>query len=64
LREHQPPTLVLWGKDDQYYTPEAARAYLHELPAAEVHVLDGGHWVVESHPGQVAELTRSFLARL
>jgi pimeloyl-ACP methyl ester carboxylesterase len=57
FREQQPSTLILWGREDQYYSPEAAYAYLQDLPHAQVHILDGGHWVLESHGRQVAELS-------
>jgi pimeloyl-ACP methyl ester carboxylesterase len=63
FRAYQPPMLVIWGRRDQYYTSEAAFAYKRDLPAAEIHVLDGGHWVVESHGPEVADLTGRFLAR-
>lgn len=63
LREHRPPTLVLWGRHDQYYTPEQAFAFRRDLPAAQVELLDGGHWILESHGGEVADLTHRFLAR-
>lgn len=62
FREHQPPMLVIWGREDQYYTPDAAYAYRRDLPSAEIQLLDGGHWVLESHPRQVADLTERFLA--
>jgi pimeloyl-ACP methyl ester carboxylesterase len=63
FRERQPPTLVIWGREDQYYTPEQAHAFYRDLPAAQIEVLDGGHWVLESHGTEVAALTRDFLAR-
>jgi pimeloyl-ACP methyl ester carboxylesterase len=62
FRESQPRALILWGRDDQYYTSAAAYAYRQHLPAAEVHVCDGGHWIIESHGAIVATLARDFLA--
>jgi pimeloyl-ACP methyl ester carboxylesterase len=43
LREHRPPTLIVWGPQDGYMPEGSARAYLRDLPDAELHLLDGGH---------------------
>jgi pimeloyl-ACP methyl ester carboxylesterase len=64
LREHQPPTLIVWGPHDGYMPEESARAYLRDLPDAELHVLDGGHWLLETHLGEVVALARDFLGRV
>ncbi|WP_238175932.1 alpha/beta fold hydrolase [Kribbella albertanoniae] len=65
LREHQPPTLIVWGPEDGYMPAESARAYLADLPKAELHLLDGGgHWLLESHLDQVVPLVRDFLDRV
>jgi pimeloyl-ACP methyl ester carboxylesterase len=63
LRECQPATLIIWGREDQYYSETAALAYKRELPGAEVRIVDGGHWSLESHGPQVIALTGEFLAR-
>jgi pimeloyl-ACP methyl ester carboxylesterase len=65
LREYQPPTLIVWGPQDGYMPAESARAYLADLPDAELHLLeDGGHWLLETHLDQVVALIRPFLSRL
>jgi pimeloyl-ACP methyl ester carboxylesterase len=64
LREYQPPTLIIWGPQDGYMPEGAARAYLKELPHAELHILDGGHWLLETHLTEVIALTRAFLSRI
>ncbi|MEU5725293.1 alpha/beta hydrolase [Micromonospora sp. NPDC047738] len=64
LREHQPPTLVVWGPHDGYMPEGAARAYLRDLPDAELHLLDGGHWLLETHLAEVVSLMRDFLGRV
>lgn len=65
LREHQPPTLIVWGPQDGYMPAESARAYLKDLPKAELHLLeDGGHWLLESHLDEVVSLIRPFLSRV
>ena len=47
LRDHQPKTLIFWGQDDIFFTREGGEAYLKDLPAAEMHRLDSGHFAVE-----------------
>ena len=63
LREHRPPALIVWGPQDGYMPEGAARAYLRDLPDAELHLLDGGHWLLETNLDEVAALARRFLER-
>ncbi|AOF94405.1 alpha/beta hydrolase [Sinorhizobium sp. RAC02] len=63
LREHQPPTLIVWGPNDHYMPERSARAYLRDLPEAELHLLDGGHWLLETHLEEVVHRARDFLGR-
>ena len=64
LRAHQPPTLIVWGPQDGYMPEASARAYLRDLPNAELHLLDGGHWLLETNLDEAAGLIRDFLGRL
>ena len=65
LREHHPPTLIVWGPEDGYMPAESARAYLRDLPDAELHLLEGaGHWLLETHFDAALPLVRDFLARI
>ncbi|MBB2692538.1 UNVERIFIED_ORG: pimeloyl-ACP methyl ester carboxylesterase [Rhizobium esperanzae] len=64
LRENRPPTLIVWGPNDQYMPEKSARAYLRDLPDAELHLLGGGHWLLETHLGAVTALIRDFLGRV
>lgn len=64
LRDHQPPTLIVWGPQDGYMPEVSARAYLRDLPRAELHLLDGGHWLLETNLSEVIPLTRAFLSRI
>ncbi|MFP2924819.1 alpha/beta fold hydrolase [Pyxidicoccus sp. 3LG] len=64
LREHQPRTLIVWGPHDGYMPEGAAKAWLRDLPEAELHLLDGGHWALETNLDEVVSLTRAFLERL
>ncbi|MEV6280695.1 alpha/beta hydrolase [Nocardia sp. NPDC051832] len=62
LRDHHPPTLIVWGRHDAYMPEGAARAYHRDHPAAELHLLDGGHWLLETHLTEVVALLRKFLS--
>lgn len=64
LRRHRPPVLAVWGKDDPIFGPDGARALAQDAPDAEIHLLDGGHFVLESAGDQAAELIRDFLGRV
>lgn len=61
LRDHRPATMVLWGRGDQYYRSAQTEAFNKDLPDVSVELLDGGHWILESHPVEVSSLTRNFL---
>jgi pimeloyl-ACP methyl ester carboxylesterase len=61
LREHQPPTLILWGQGDIFFTPEGGEAYLRDLPEAELVRLDSGHFAVEDCLPQISDgITRFY----
>ena len=64
LRTHRPPTLIAWGPQDGYMPEESARAYLRDLPDAELHLLDGGHWALETNLAEITALARDFLGRV
>jgi pimeloyl-ACP methyl ester carboxylesterase len=64
LREHQPPTLIVWGPQDGYMPEGAAKAYLRDLPNAELHLLRGGHWALETNLEDILPLVRDFLGRV
>jgi pimeloyl-ACP methyl ester carboxylesterase len=61
FREHQPPTLILWGKNDQIFPAEGAAPYLRDLPSAELHLLDTGHFALEEDGKRMAAAMRRFL---
>jgi pimeloyl-ACP methyl ester carboxylesterase len=64
LSDHRPPTLIVWGPQDGYMPEKSGRAYLRDLPDAEIHMLDGGHWLLETNLDEVVALVRDFLGRL
>ncbi|MEV0063038.1 alpha/beta hydrolase [Nocardia sp. NPDC050718] len=61
--EHRPPTLITWGEHDEIFGADGARAYLNDLPDAELHLLDAGHFALETHGPEIAALIRDFLGR-
>ena len=63
LRANRPPALLAWGRNDEFFPPEGARAYLRELPEAELHFLDTGHFATATHHDEIAELIAAFLER-
>ena len=63
LRKHQPPTLVVWGKNDPIFGPKGAEAFARDVPAAEIHLLDTGHFALEEDCNTIADLMTTFLQR-
>lgn len=64
FREHQPPTLIVWGKHDEIFPAPGAQAYLKDLPDAELHLLDTGHFALEDKSREIAQYMRQFLSKL
>jgi len=64
LGKHRPPTLIAWGPQDHYMPEKSARAYLRDLPDAEFHLLNGGHWLLETNLDEMVTLIRDFLDRV
>lgn len=62
LRERQPKTIIFWGQNDVFFTPAGGEAYLADLPGAEIHRLDGGHFAVEDHLEYIARNIQRFYA--
>jgi pimeloyl-ACP methyl ester carboxylesterase len=63
LRTHQPPTLIVWGKNDQIFPPEGAHPYQRELNNLEMHLLDTGHFALEEEGEAIASYIRRFLEK-
>ena len=63
FRARQPPTLIVWGKNDVIFPAAGAQAYLSDLPRAELHLLDSGHFALEDKGAEIASLMRDFLDR-
>jgi pimeloyl-ACP methyl ester carboxylesterase len=63
LRDSRVPLLAVWGRNDQIFAPEGALAFADDAPAAEIHLLDGGHFLLESELDAAAGFIRGFLER-
>jgi len=62
FRNRQPRMLILWGKNDPFFTVEGAKAYQIDLPNAELHLIDTGHFALEDSSGFIGERIREFLS--
>jgi pimeloyl-ACP methyl ester carboxylesterase len=63
LRTHRPPLLAVWGKNDAFFVPPGAEAYRKDVPDAEIHLLDAGHFALDTHHREIAAYIRDFLGR-
>jgi pimeloyl-ACP methyl ester carboxylesterase len=63
FRTRQPPTLIVWGRNDKIFPAEGAHPYLRDLPEAELHLLDTGHFALEDKGDEIARLMVDFLNR-
>jgi len=63
LRRYQPPTLIVWGKNDEIFPSAGAEPYKRDLQDLEYHLIDTGHFALESHSQEIADLMRDFLNR-
>jgi pimeloyl-ACP methyl ester carboxylesterase len=63
LRERRPPTLVLWGRNDPSFITPGAEAFKRDVPEAQIHLLDAGHFALDEKNDEIARLILDFLAR-
>jgi pimeloyl-ACP methyl ester carboxylesterase len=63
LRKTQPKLLVIWGKYEQSFDPSEPEAYRRDVPNAQVHIVDGGHFALDTAADQIAELVRGFVTK-
>jgi pimeloyl-ACP methyl ester carboxylesterase len=63
LRDSNVPLLAIWGGNDEIFGPAGALAFADDAPDAEIHLIDGGHFLLESHLGTAAGYIRGFLGR-
>jgi pimeloyl-ACP methyl ester carboxylesterase len=62
FRNHKPPLLAVWGRNDPFFLPAGAKAFKRDIPGAAVRFLDTGHFALETHAGEIAAAIRDFLA--
>lgn len=63
LHTYRPPLLAVWGKHDAFFLPLGAEAYKRDVPDAEIHLLDAGHFALDTHHQEIGALVRDFLSR-
>ncbi len=63
FRQHQPPMLIVWGKNDQIFPAAGAEPYKRDLKTLEFHLLDAGHFALESNGAEIARYMRDFLEK-
>jgi pimeloyl-ACP methyl ester carboxylesterase len=61
FRKYQPPALIVWGKNDYIFPPEGAAPYSRDLTNVETHLLDTGHFALETHGEEIANRIEAFL---
>ena len=62
MREHKPPTLVVWARNDPSFIAPGAEVFKRDLPDAEIHLLDAGHFALDEKNDEIAGLILAFLA--
>lgn len=63
LREHQPPVLAVWGKNDPFFVPPGAEAFKRDIPSADIRFVDSGHFALETHAREIGAAMREFLGK-
>jgi pimeloyl-ACP methyl ester carboxylesterase len=63
FRERQPPVLIVWGKHDQIFPAAGAEPYRRDLKTIDFHLLDAGHFALETNGAEIAGLMRDFLGK-
>lgn len=63
FRKDKPPTLIVWGQNDAIFVAAGAAPYRRDIPDAEVHLFDTGHFALETHGPEIGKLMREFLGR-
>jgi pimeloyl-ACP methyl ester carboxylesterase len=63
LREHRPPILAVWGKNDPFFIPPGAEAFKRDVPSADIRFVDSGHFALETHAREIGTAMREFLGK-
>lgn len=62
LADNQPPVLAIWGKNDGIFIPAGAEAFKSVVEDAQIHFVDGGHFALENHLEEIADVILEFMA--
>jgi pimeloyl-ACP methyl ester carboxylesterase len=63
FRDHKPPFLAVWGRNDPFFLPPGAEAFKRDIPDAVIRFFDTGHFALETHAAEIAAAIRDFLPR-
>jgi pimeloyl-ACP methyl ester carboxylesterase len=63
FRQHRPPLLAVWGRNDPFFLPAGAEAFRRDIPDAEIRFFDTGHFALETHAAEIGAAMREFLER-
>ena len=63
FRQYQPPALIVWGKGDHIFPAAGAHPYERDLATVEKHLLDSGHFALETHLGFISERIDAFMSQ-
>ena len=63
LRDHKPPVLAMWGRNDPFFIPPGAEAFRRDVPSVDIRFVDSGHFALETHAKEIGAAMREFLAR-
>ena len=63
FRKYQPPMLIVWGKNDKIFPAAGAEPYKRDLKTLDFHLIDAGHFALESNGDEIAKLMREFLGK-
>lgn len=63
LRDHRPPVLAVWGKNDPFFLPAGAEAFKRDVPSADIRFVDTGHFALETHAREIGAAMREFLGK-
>lgn len=63
FRDKQPPVLAVWGQNDPFFIPAGAKAFAKDVPKAEIHLYDTGHFALQTHNTEIAAKILDFMGR-
>ena len=64
FRQHRPPLLAIWGRNDMFFLPSGAEAFRRDLPDATIEFVEAGHFALETHAAEIGARIDAFLSKL